>query len=158
MLSLVYYRLYAQGYETPSKVAFDLEEPSLGRVRMDAIAPPHTPSSIKRHISRVEKTLPLLSANLFADISCDTPLTESHVSTLRNDIPGQSPEEPMAIVQVNSALVPEGVYFIKSKEKNLADNYYWSAETDPITQVHCAQLSQPDGRPSTKVNEHAPVC
>ena len=43
----VYYLLYADGYEMPSKVAIDPDEPSLGRIRADSVAPPHSPTSIK---------------------------------------------------------------------------------------------------------------
>ena len=46
LLREVYYLLYADGYEIPSKVANDPEEPSIGRIRADSVAPPHNPSSI----------------------------------------------------------------------------------------------------------------
>ena len=80
----------------PSKVAFDPEKPSLGRIRVDFVAPPHSPASIKRCISRVEKIPALAHADLFEDISCETPLKERHISI---DGLGLSPNEPMAIVQ-----------------------------------------------------------
>ena len=57
----VYYLLYADGYEIPSKVANDPEEPSIGRIRADSITPPHSPTSIKLCISRVEKNQNLLT-------------------------------------------------------------------------------------------------
>ena len=82
-----------------SKVAFDPEEPSLGRIPAESIAPPHTPTSIKRCISRVERN-PALAwhTDLFTDLSCNTPLKEGHITILRTDGPGLSPNEPMAIV------------------------------------------------------------
>src|SRR5882762_10986390 len=102
----------------PSKVAFDAEEPSLGRIRADSIAPPHSPTSIKRHISRVERNPALAHADLFADTSCDIPLKKGHISILRTDGPGLSPNEPMAIVQVESPSIapsiPDGKYIIKN--------------------------------------------
>jgi hypothetical protein len=88
----------------PSKVAFDPEEPSLGRIRADSITPPHTRSSILRHISRVEATPALASSLLFSDIYCDTPLTKGHLAIIHPECPGLSPDKPMAIVQVNSAI------------------------------------------------------
>ena len=94
----------------PSKVAIDPEEPSLGRIRADSVAPPHSPASIKRCISRVERTPALAHANVFADISCDTPLKEGHISILHTDGPGLSPNKPMAIVQVESPLIQDGTY------------------------------------------------
>ena len=129
----MYYQLYANDCEIPSKVAFDHDEPSIGRIRADYIAPPHSPESIKRCISRVEGRPALLHADLFADTSCDTPLTEGHISILRTDGPGQSPEEPMAIVQaevqvesppkVEVTSIPDGRYIIK----NRAADIYWGS-------------------------------
>ena len=132
----MYYQLFADDYEIQSKVAFDLEEPSIGRIRADSIAPPHSPTSIKRCISRVEGRPALLHADLFADTSCDTPLTEGHISILRTDGPGQSPEEPMAIVQaevqvesppkVEVTSIPDGRYIIK----NRASDFNWYPNYD----------------------------
>ena len=105
----------------PSKVAFDPEEPSLGRIRADSIAPPHSAASIKRCISRVERK-PVLAwpghADLFADTSCDTPFKEGHISILPTDGPGLSPDEPMAIVLVKNPSIPNGKYVIKNRAKN----------------------------------------
>jgi hypothetical protein len=52
LLGEVYYLLYADGYEMPSKAATDPGEPSLGCIRAESIAPPHShgPTSIKRCI------------------------------------------------------------------------------------------------------------
>ena len=124
----MYYQLYANDCEIPSKVAFDRDEPSIGRIRADSIAPPHSPASIKRCISRVEGRPALLHADLFADTSCDTPLTEGHISILCTDGPGLSPEEPMAIVQAEVQAevtsIPDGKYIIK----NRAGDIYWDSK------------------------------
>jgi hypothetical protein len=123
----VYYVVYADDYAMPSKVAFDPGEPSLGRIRIDSVAPPHTLTSIKRCISRVERNRALAcSANLFVDTSCDTPLEEGQISLLRTDRPGLSPNEPMAIVIVEN--IPDGRYLIK----NRAADIYWYAYGDPM--------------------------
>ena len=123
LLGEVYYLLYADDHEMPSKVAIDPEVPSLGRIRVDSVTPPHSPASIKRCISRVERTPALAHADLFAGISCDTPLKEGYISILGNDSPGLSANEPMAIVQVESPSIPDGMYIIK----NLAADIYWNA-------------------------------
>jgi len=135
----LYYLLYADEYEMPSKVAFDPEEPSLGRIRAASVAPPHTPASIKRCISRVERTPELAQADLFAEISSDTPLKEGHISILSNDGPGLSPNEPMAIVQmgivqVKNPSIPDGRYIIK----NRAADIFWNAGNlnSPFTTVY----------------------
>jgi hypothetical protein len=114
--------LYADDYAMPSKVAFDPEEPSLGRIRFDSVTPPHSPTSIKRCISRVENN-PALAywyTNLFVDTS--TSLKEGHIS-LRTGGPGMSPNEPMAIVLTPPIPGPDGRYFIKNREAS----FFWYA-------------------------------
>ena len=151
----MYYRLYADDSEISSKVAIDAEEPFIGRIRADAVAPPHCHTSIKRCISRVEGNPALAFADLFADTSCDTPLKEGHISILRTDGPGLSPNEPMAIVQI--PLIQNGRYIIKSR----AGNIFWIADANPMERVYFYQ------NPSTsweyfkdfshfQVNEHSP--
>ena len=123
----MYYLLYVDDYEMPSKVAIDPEVPSLGCIRADSVAPPYSPASIKRCISRVERTPALVYANLFADISCKTPLNERlHISNLCTDSdgPGLNPNEPMAIVQmpivqVEAPPIPDGKYVIKNREADI---------------------------------------
>ena len=139
LLGEVYYLLY-DNYEIPSEVAFDPEEPALGRIRADSVAPPHNPVTIKACISRVEKTPAIVSANLFADISCNTPLEKDHISFLRTDCPGLSPENPMAIVltpQAPLALIADGRYVIK----NRAASFFWrlgnnQSERNPIETIY----------------------
>jgi hypothetical protein len=147
----------------PSKVAFDPEEPSLGRICADSIAPPHSPASIKRCISRVERN-PALAwpghADLFADTSCDTPFKEGHISFLRTDGPGLSPNEPMAIVQVKNPSIPDGKYVIKNRAAHL----YWCAgaaavsrNRNPIKAVyfHPATMERCETYNCFQVNSHS---
>ena len=131
----------------PSKVAIDPEEPSLGRIQIDSISPPHSPATIKACISRVEKIPELAYANLFADISSNHPLKESYISILRNDCPGLSPKKPMVIVQTPP--VPDGRYAIKSRA---ADNFWlWNGYT---TSVHFGQEGASKDSKEIQVNEH----
>ena len=151
----------------PSKVAFDLEEPCLGRIRADSVTPPHSPASIKRCISRVERTPALIHANIFADTSCDTPLKECYISILRTDGPGLSPNEPMAIVQMpvpvpvpiivqveKKPSIPNGRYIIK----NRAAAMYWNARNNPITTVHflCTTTADAKNCSHLQVRVHSP--
>ena len=76
----MYYQLYADDSEMPSKVAIDPDVPSLGRIRVDSIAPPHSPTSIKLCISRVEGKPTLVNSDLFVDRTCDSPTKEGHIS------------------------------------------------------------------------------
>ena len=132
----MYYELYADNFVMPSKVAFDPEEPSLGRIWADSVAPPHSPASIKRCISRVERNPALAHADLFANVLCDTPLKEGYISILHTDCPGLSPNEPMAIVQkpiiIKSPSIPDGKYVIK----NRAADIYWNTGNSPFTTVY----------------------
>ena len=146
----------------PSKVAIDPEEPCLGRIRADSVAPPHSPASIKRCISRVERTPALANANLFADITCDTPLKEGHISILRTDGPGLSPNEPMAIVQMpivqmESPSIPDGRYIIK----NRAADIYWAAAHRRIVSFHIwpgtMEVAKRGTSIALQVNNHSPI-
>ena len=137
----------------PSKVAINPEEPSLGRIRADSVPPPHSPASIKRCISRVERTPALVHADLFANISCHTSLKNGHISNLHTDGPGLSPNEPMAIVQVE---IPDGKYIIK----NRAADIYWTGWSIPIsTPVHFwrTTMEQAKSYDLAQVNDHSPI-
>ena len=156
LLREVYYLLYADGYEMPSKVANDPEEPSLGRIRADSIAPPHSSISVKLCISRVEGNPTLFYADLFADTSCDSPLKEDdHISFLRTDGPGLSPNEPMAIVQLKTPSIPDGKYFIK----NGAEDIYWGAGYNPLRRVYFYRFTKEIAKVQcdTQVNEHSSI-
>ena len=115
----MYYQVFANKSEVRSKVAFDEELQSLGRIRGDSIAPPHTPLSIKRRISRAEETPELVDANLLETISSDSPLKEAHISILGTDSQGMS--EPMAIVQtpIVQVSIADGRYIIKNRAADI---------------------------------------
>ena len=144
----------------PSKVAFDPEQPSLGRIRADSVAPPHSPTSIKRCISRVERN-PALAlpghADLFGDTSSDTPLKEGYISILRTNGLGLSPNEPMAIVQVKNLSIPDGKYAIKNHRA--ADTYWNSGGYNRITTVyfHTTTVDIVKEANNLQVNNHSPI-
>ena len=149
----------------PSKVANDPEEPSVGRIRADFIAPPHSPTSIKLCISRVERNPGIVNSDLFADPSFDSPLTEGYISILRTDGPGMSPNEPMAIVQadvqedsplpVAVASIPDGRYAIKNRRKDI----YWCAGHSPLRTVYFYPTITKRAKkyPYMQVNEYSPI-
>jgi len=104
----VYYRLYINYRAAPSKVSFDPEDSSLGRICADSIPPPRTTTSIKKCIVRAENFSELASANLFADISCDTPMAEDHFSILTGQwCPGLTESKPMALVLADTQHVEQ---------------------------------------------------
>ena len=147
-----------------SKVAIDPERPSFGRIRADSIAPPHSPTSIKLCILRVERNPGIANSDLFADTTCDAPLTDGHISILRTDGPGLSPNEPMAIVQadvqVESPLpvkvtsIPDGRYLIKNRGADV----YWGAGHNPIRTVYFWHRTMEEAKKysNCQVNEHSP--
>jgi hypothetical protein len=151
----VYYHLYVDDSEMPSKMAYDPEEPFLGRIRADFVAPPHNPASIRRCISRVER-IRLTHADLFADISCDIPLKESHILKFFKDGPGQSPNKPMAIVvQVGSSPILDGKYVIKNREEDI----YWAVRqflwTPRKVYSWTTTMDQALAQDYVQVNEHS---
>jgi hypothetical protein len=144
----------------PSKVAIDPEEPSLGRIRADSIPPPHSVASIKRCISRVERTPELAHAELFADISCETPLKEGHIPILRIECPGLSPNKPMAIVQnvqmpTVTIEIPDGKYVIK----NRAADIFWNIGHNPMKNVYFFPTTMEQAKDSNwlQVNKHSAI-
>ena len=150
----MYYLLYANGEEMPSKVAFDPEEPSLGRIRVDSIAPPHSATTFKLCISRVERNPEIAyAADLYEDTSCKTPF-RGHIS-LRTDGPGPSPNELMAIVLAPPRPFPgpDGKYFIK----NRAANIYWNAWDISTKTVYFSPITMENARKYSQlqVNEYS---
>jgi hypothetical protein len=130
VLGKVYYMLYADGDQMPSKVAIDLKEASLGRIRADYITPPHSLTSFKLYLSRVERNLALTyAANLFEEISSASPLEEGQISNLRTGGPGLSPNEPMAIV-LTPIPGPDGKYIVKNRA-----GIFWGTPYNPIRTV-----------------------
>ena len=129
LLGKVYYQIYADDSEMPKKSCRWSRGPSLGRIRADSIAPPHSPTSIKLCISRVEGKPALVNSDLFAGTTCVSPLKESHISIFHTDGPGLSPDEPMSIVKydIQVTSIPDGRYLIK----NRAVGIYWSAASKP---------------------------
>lgn len=97
----VYYHLFTEFGEDTSTVSFDPGEPALGRIKKIDISPPHTPATIKRCIARAEKKpIYAYTAQLFADISCETPMDDgSFVSLFRDDCVGSTADKPMVLVQ-----------------------------------------------------------
>ena len=160
----MYYQLYSNDSEISSKVAIYPEEPSIGRIWADYISPPHSPTSIKLCISRVERNPGIVNFDLFGDTSCDSPLTDGHISFLRTDGPGLSPNEPMAIVQaevqvetplpVKETSVPDGRYLVK----NRAAEIYWNAGHNPIVTVFFYSIRMEEAKKDSwlQVNEHSP--
>ncbi|KAJ7469334.1 hypothetical protein B0H11DRAFT_2238394 [Mycena galericulata] len=72
----LYYRLYSCGGETPSKTAFDPHDPALGRVDRNHVTPPHTASSIRRCIAKVEENPRYICGELYPDNANSTAIPD----------------------------------------------------------------------------------
>ena len=152
----MYYLLYADDYEIASKVPIDPEQPSLGRIRADSVAPPQSLTSIKRCISRVERIPLLVNADLYADTSCDTPLKDGPISILRTNGPGLSPNEPMAIVQVGKVenpSIPDGTYAIKNRAKDI----YWHTNRTGNVYFYLTTKKYVNRHNFMQVSNHFPI-
>jgi len=94
----LYYRIYEKGGAALAKQPADSNDPSVGRVSIDSIPPPHTASTFMRCISKAEELHGWRRSQLFTSISSQSPIGEAHVSILTSDRPGSTPEDPMAFV------------------------------------------------------------
>ncbi|KAJ6512341.1 hypothetical protein DFH09DRAFT_1197249 [Mycena vulgaris] len=92
----LYYRLYTRGGEDRSARSFDSEEPGLGRIEREHIAPPRNVQSVKRRIAKVEGKPIYVLAELFTDVSADrAQASDAFVA----DTCGATQHDPILIVQ-----------------------------------------------------------
>jgi hypothetical protein len=93
----VYYRLYDDDGGAVSKMSFDKNNPSLGRVNTLSVSPPHTVSSLK---NRIIKSEDLLGNNvqLFEDEDSESATNDSDALALLSDtFPGFTEDRSIAI-------------------------------------------------------------
>ena len=96
----MYYRVYRNYSAIRSQHPADSNDPSVGRINVDSVPPPHTAVSIMRCISKAEKLDYSKQSQLFTSISSTSPIGEGHFPILTNDRPGSMPEDPMAFVEL----------------------------------------------------------
>jgi hypothetical protein len=95
----VYYRLYDEGGEIPSKTSFDDTDSSLGRVDALLNSPPYMALSLKYCIMEAEGISPDRVCSLFEDEGGESTMKDGDtVALLSDNYPGFSKEEPLAIV------------------------------------------------------------
>jgi hypothetical protein len=95
---LVYYRVYKPSGAIWSKRPADSNRPSIGRITVDSVPPPHTAASIMRYISTTEQLGNSAASQLFISTFNESPIGEEHVLILTGNHPGSTPEDPMAFV------------------------------------------------------------
>jgi hypothetical protein len=95
----VYYRVYDEDGESPSKTSFDHSEPCLGRIDTFAVPPPHTVGSLKRCLIQAEK-LANRELQLFEEDDGETITNDSDAIALYAGtyFPGSSEDNPIALV------------------------------------------------------------
>ena len=93
----VYYLVYDDDGEIVSKTSFDENNPSLGRVDILSVPPPHTVSSLKNRII-ISEDLSGHNVQLFEDGASDSAMNDSDALTLLSDTyPGCMEDCPIAI-------------------------------------------------------------
>ena len=96
---VVYYRVYTKDGAIPSNAPMNTEDPYLARIAVKSVTPPHTVSSLKRCLSKVENIVNYRNSSLFLSISSHTLMDDGHrLSLLNRSGPGSIPQEPMALV------------------------------------------------------------
>ncbi|KAJ7753540.1 hypothetical protein B0H16DRAFT_769498 [Mycena metata] len=99
----VYYRLHTRSGNDVSVNAFDPEEPALGRIVRELIAPPGDAQAVRRCIAKVEGKPIYAFADLYANVADEEPLAHDAPVTfappgLESRV-GSSPEDALPIVQ-----------------------------------------------------------
>jgi len=93
----VYYRVYDDEGEIVSKMSFDEDNPSLGRVNTFSVPPPHIVSNSKNCIFKPED-LSGHNIQLFEDEASESAINDSDATTLLSDtFPGFIEDQPVAI-------------------------------------------------------------
>ncbi|KAJ6502688.1 hypothetical protein C8R47DRAFT_1106445 [Mycena vitilis] len=98
----VYYRLHTRSGEDSSRHAFDIDEPSVGRIERSFIAPPQNALAVKRFIARAEARPIYAFADLYTDVSDAQPLENDAPIAIRSsvgDFHGSTLADAIRIVQ-----------------------------------------------------------
>ena len=93
----MYYRVYSNCGAVLAKQQAD-HDPSVGRISVDFVPPPHTAASVIRCISKKEHLDNSKQSQLFISIGSTSPI-DGHISMLTSSRPGSTPEDPMALVE-----------------------------------------------------------
>ena len=94
----VYYRLYDEDGALASKMAFDSEDSSLGRIDTHSIPPPQTLSSLRFQVTKAEGFV-TRTVQLYQDMDGEVLMTDNaHLPLQTQCYPGHLEDEPIAIV------------------------------------------------------------
>jgi hypothetical protein len=94
----VYYRLYDEDGVLASKMSFDSEDSSMGRIETLSVPPPQTVSSLSSQVMKAEGFV-ARTAQLFQDMDGEVPMTDNdHLPLQAQAYPGHFEDEPITIV------------------------------------------------------------
>ena len=96
----VYYRLYDEDGVLDSKMSFDVEDSSLGRIETLSIPPPQTVSSLSFQVMKAEGFV-TRTVQLFQDMDGEVLMNDkAHIPLQAQVYPGHDEDEPITIVLV----------------------------------------------------------
>ncbi|KIK02072.1 hypothetical protein K443DRAFT_542968 [Laccaria amethystina LaAM-08-1] len=94
----VYYRLYDEDGALASKMSFDPEDSSLGRIDTHSIAPPQTVSSLSFQVMKAEGFV-TRTVHVYQDMDGEVLMTDNdHLPLQAQAYPGHDEDEPVTIV------------------------------------------------------------
>ena len=94
----VYYRFYDEDGALASKMSFDSEDTSLGRIDTHSIAPPQTVSSLSFQVTKAEGFV-TRTVQLYQDMDGEVLMADNdHLPLQAQAYPGHLEDEPIVIV------------------------------------------------------------
>ncbi|EDR01801.1 uncharacterized protein LACBIDRAFT_310488 [Laccaria bicolor S238N-H82] len=122
----VYYRLYDDDSEAASKTSFDESDPSLGRLNIFTIPPPHTVASLKGRLVHVEG----VSGNavqLLENEDGEVTLNDGDaIALLTDDFPGSNEDQPIVFTYTRNAADKTTAQEIPPFSKRLTCTSNWA--------------------------------
>ncbi|EDR04421.1 uncharacterized protein LACBIDRAFT_295048 [Laccaria bicolor S238N-H82] len=113
----VYYRIYDENGEVTSKMSFNEDDTSLGRIEILSIPPPHTVASLKSCITKSEG-VSAHDLQVFEDDTREITMKDEGIIALFADAyPGNAEEQPIAIVYKETQTSNPGTFAKKFRCK-----------------------------------------
>ena len=100
---LVYYRLYTKDGAIESYNHIYSNDQSIGRILTKAVTPPHTVSSLKRYLCKIEGFAEAKNSDLYETLPSQSAITpdSTRISLLGQSGIGSSVDDPAALVMGN---------------------------------------------------------
>ncbi|KAF7351637.1 hypothetical protein MSAN_01596300 [Mycena sanguinolenta] len=96
----LYYRLFTQTDEDRPKVSFNPNKPTLGRVERILVSPPHSTTTIRHLIAKVEGRPIYRYSEFYENLSAQTTMGDGkYLALMEENSIGLTEEEPIILVQ-----------------------------------------------------------